>query len=193
MTSIPEQRLFTRIVRLTLLRGIVIGIWGILTGLWIYNFIQRFFLWESVPFFFEGPLAPPYVMLSGAIIVLQGEVTRLCSPFLALSQERNGVWNLNNFSKHFLRLMGSFFMLMGFVLLLWKPLRFPNPTVSDAQQTSVPTFLSLIFVGIFLSIGGISWYFSLRDKLRGVQKEREEKSLSAQERKRSLRYVSPTN
>ena len=52
----PEQRLFIRIMRLTLLRGIVIGIVGMFTVLWVYNFIQRLFPWEPMPFSFEGPL-----------------------------------------------------------------------------------------------------------------------------------------
>lgn len=177
MTSISEQRLFTRIIRLTLLRGIILGIWGILTGMWVYNFIQFFFLEAPVPFFFEGPLGAPYIMLCGAVIVLQGEVTRLCSQFLALPQKRNGVWNIDNFSKHFLRIMGFFSMMLGFALLIWKPLKFPNPRVPENQQTLFSIFIALFFIAILLSIGGVSWYLSLRDKRRTAQKEQEEQRL----------------
>ena len=55
MEATPEQRLFARILRLTLLRGMVIGLFAAITGMWVYNFIQRFFFLEPVPFFFEGP------------------------------------------------------------------------------------------------------------------------------------------
>jgi hypothetical protein len=48
-----------------------------------------------------------------------------------------------------------FFMVMGFVLLVWKPLKFPDPTVSNAQQMSAVILMTLIFLGIVLSIGGI--------------------------------------
>jgi hypothetical protein len=57
MIPVPEQqRLFTRILRLTLLRGMVLGLLGVVIGMWVHNFVQRFFLGGSVPFFFEGPL-----------------------------------------------------------------------------------------------------------------------------------------
>ena len=107
------------------------------------------------------------------MIILQGEVTRLRSQFLALPQENNSVQNLENFSKHLFRLAGSFFIVMGFALLLWKPLKFPDPAVSNAQQMSASLFLVIMVLGIFLSIGGISWYLFLRDKHRAAQREQE--------------------
>ena len=165
-------------MRLTLLRGIVIGILGMLIGLWVYNFFQFFFSWEPVPFSFEGPLGSLYAMLGGVAIVLQGEVTHLSLPFLALPLKRDSLRNLDNFPKHFFMLMGSFFMVLGFVLLIWKPLNIPDPKISDAQQTSVPIVLGIIFIGILLSIGGISWYLSLRDKHHAVQREQEGQRLS---------------
>lgn len=171
-----EQRLFIRIMRLTLLQGIAIGMLGILTGLRVYNFLQPFF-----PPSFEGPLGPLYIMLCGAMIVLQGETVRLRSQFLALPQERNRGENLGNFSKHLLRLMGSFFMLVGFALLISKPLKFPDPTVSNAQSTSVALFIGLIFLAILLGIGGISWYLSLRDKHHAAQREQEGQRLGEDE------------
>ena len=174
----PEQRLFIRIMRLTLLRGIVIGIVGMLTGLWVYNFLRLFFAWEPVPFSFNGPLGSLYIMLCGALIILQGEVMHLSSPFLALPQQRNSRRNLDDFAKHFLRLMGSLFMLLGFGLLISKPLNFPDPTIPYAQQLSFSLFLSLIFLGILLSIGGISWYLSLRDKRHAAQREQEGQRLN---------------
>lgn len=156
MTSTPEQRLFTRILRLTLLRGMVIGLWGILTGISVYHF----------PFFFEGPFGSLPLILFGAMMVLQAETTRLRSQFLARPQG-----NGDHFSKHLFRLVGSFFIVLGVVLLISKPLNFPNPTIPEAQQTSFAFVLGLTFLGILLIIGGISWYLSLRGRHSAGQKE----------------------
>jgi len=67
--------------------------------------------------------------------------------------------------------MGSLFMVLGFSLLIWKPLKFPDPTVSNDQQTSVAMLMALVFLGIFLCIGSISWFLALREKRRVEQKE----------------------
>ena len=161
MTPVPEQQqLFTRLLRLTLLRGIVIGLFGVVTGMWVYNFIQRFFFLEPVPFFFEGPLGPLPMILFGAQFVLQAEGIRLRSQCLALAQKGNS----DLFSKHFLRLMGSFFLIAGFVLLISKPFGLPNPTIPDTQQTTVTFAISLAFFAVLLIIGGVSWYLSLRER-----------------------------
>jgi len=90
MTLNPEQRqLFIRIMRLTLFRGIIVGIIGILTCLWVYNFIMEGFLGGApVPFHFEGLLGSLYIMLCGAMAILQVEVTHLSSQFLVLPQPR---------------------------------------------------------------------------------------------------------
>ena len=129
------------------------------------------FSWEPAPFHIDGPLGSLYIILCGATIVLQGEVTRLSSQFFARPRMSNNVWNLYNFSKHFVRLMGSLFMVLGFSLLIWKPLKFPDPTVSNDQQTSVAMLMALVFLGIFLCIGSISWFLALREKRRVEQKE----------------------
>lgn len=161
MTPVPEQQqLFTRLLRLTLLRGIVIGLFGVVTGMWVYNFIQRFFFLEPVPFFFEGPLGPLPMILCGAQFVLQAEGIRLRSQCLALAQRGNS----DLFSKHFLRLMGSFFLIAGVVLLISKPFGLPNPTLPDTQQTTVAFAIGLAFFAVFLIIGGISWYLSRRER-----------------------------
>lgn len=167
MTPIPEQqRLFTRILRFTLLRGVVIGLLVAVTGMWISNFSQSFF----GDVFFEGPLGSLSPILCGALMVLQVETTRLRSQFLALPQ-RNG----DLFSIHFMRLFGSFFIVVGVVDLIWKPLNFPDPTLSETQQTSFALFLGLAFLGILLILGSISWYLSLRDRRSAGQKEPERK------------------
>ena len=173
----PERQLSIRIRRLTIFRGVVIGMFGIFTSLWVYHFIQRFFPWKPVPFPFEGPLGVLYIMLCGITIVLQGEVTSLRSQLLALSRKRSNSWNPRSFSKHFSRLLGSFLVVLGFILLIWQLLKFPDPVISNAQQTSVPLFLSFIFLGILLCIGAMSWCLSLRDKHHVAQREQEGKSL----------------
>ncbi len=149
MEPTPEQKLFARILRLTLLRGVVIGLFVAVIGIWIYHF----------PSFFEGPFGSIPGLLAGTSMVLQAEEARLRSQFLALPQGKS-----DHFSTHFLRLLGSFFIVAGVVLLISKPLHLPNPTIPETQQASFVLFLCLAFLSILLLIGGISWYLSLRDR-----------------------------
>lgn len=169
MTPVSEQRLFIRMMRFNLLLGMSVGMWVMLIGIDAYGFFLRPVL------FFNWPLGPFQIILSGAVFVFCGEAIHSRSRFLAFRQKANGInasrWAFVQFQRRIFKSVGFFIIGLGLFLLISKPLKLPNPILSTNQQIFLTALLALIWLGII----GMSWFFYLRDKRHDAQEVQEGK------------------
>lgn len=134
--------------------------WVILIGVHTYNFILR------PIFFFDWPLGPLQIALSGIMFVFYSEVMHVRAQFLVFWQKVNNIndsrWMFERFQRRIFSWVGFFIMGLGLILLISKPLRFPDLILSNIQQIFLAVFIAFILLGIIC----ISWYLYLRDKRR---------------------------